>query len=105
MLGEHGFRLAAAHDNPTIKFEEIERKTNQLIYVSATPGDYEMEHSPEMIEQIIRPTGLLDPEIDVRKIEGQIDDLIGEINDRVEKGERVLVTTLTKRMSEDLTDY
>ncbi|HLS60961.1 MAG TPA: excinuclease ABC subunit UvrB [Virgibacillus sp.] len=105
MLVDHGFRLPSALDNRPLKFEEFEEKTNQLIYVSATPGDYEMEHSPEMIEQIIRPTGLLDPEIDVRKIEGQIDDLIGEINDRVEKGERVLVTTLTKRMSEDLTDY
>jgi len=105
MLVDHGFRLPSALDNRPLKFEEFEGKTNQLIYVSATPGDYEMEHSPEMIEQIIRPTGLLDPEIDVRKIDGQIDDLIGEINDRVEKDERVLVTTLTKRMSEDLTDY
>ena len=75
------------------------------IYVSATPGPYELEHTPEMVEQIIRPTGLLDPTIDVRPIEGQIDDLIGEINERVEKNERVLVTTLTKKMSEDLTDY
>ena len=79
--------------------------SDQIIYVSATPGQYELEHAPDAIEQIIRPTGLLDPIIDVRPIEGQIDDLISEINDRVEKNERVLVTTLTKKMSEDLTDY
>ena len=79
--------------------------SDQIIYVSATPGPYELEHTPDAIEQIIRPTGLLDPIIDVRPIEGQIDDLIAEINDRVEKNERVLVTTLTKKMSEDLTDY
>jgi len=105
MLVDHGFRLPSALDNRPLKFEEFERKTNQLIYVSATPGPYELEHSPEIIEQIIRPTGLLDPEIDVRPIDGQIDDLIGELNKRIDKNERVLVTTLTKKMSEDLTDY
>ena len=105
MLVDHGFRLPSALDNRPLKFEEFEKKTNQLIYVSATPGPYELEHSPEIIEQIIRPTGLLDPEIDVRPIDGQIDDLIGELNKRIDKNERVLVTTLTKKMSEDLTDY
>ena len=105
MLVDHGFRLPSALDNRPLKFEEFETKTNQNIYVSATPGPFEMEHTAEMVEQIIRPTGLLDPEIDVRPIEGQIDDLIGEINQRIERDERVLITTLTKRMSEDLTDY
>ncbi|MUV39078.1 UvrABC system protein [Lentibacillus sp. JNUCC-1] len=105
VLVDHGFRLPSALDNRPLQFEEFEKKTNQLVYVSATPGPYELEHSPEMTEQIIRPTGLLDPEIDVRPIDGQIDDLIGEINQRIDKGERVLVTTLTKKMSEDLTDY
>ncbi|MGM8366076.1 excinuclease ABC subunit UvrB [Virgibacillus sp. W0181] len=105
MLVDHGFRLPSALDNRPLKFDEFEEKTNQLIYVSATPGPYEREHSPEMIEQIIRPTGLLDPEVHVQPIEGQIDHLIGEINARTERNERVLVTTLTKKMSEDLTDY
>ena len=105
VLVDHGFRLPSALDNRPLKFEEFEQKTHQLIYVSATPGPYELEHTPEMTEQIIRPTGLLDPEIDVRPIEGQIDNLIEEINKRTEKNERVLVTTLTKKMSEDLTDY
>lgn len=105
MLVDHGFRLPSALDNRPLKFEEFEEKTNQNIYISATPGPYEKEHTPEIIEQIIRPTGLLDPEIDVRPIEGQIDDLIGEINQRIDRNERVLITTLTKRMSEDLTDY
>ncbi len=105
VLVDHGFRLPSALDNRPLKFGEFEKQTNQLIYVSATPGPYEMEHSPEMTEQIIRPTGLLDPEIDVRPIKGQIDDLIGEINKRTEHNERVLVTTLTKKMAEDLTDY
>jgi excinuclease ABC subunit B len=104
-LIEHGFRLPSAADNRPLKFEEFEKHMNQVIYVSATPGPYELEHCPEMVEQIIRPTGLVDPIIDVRPIQGQIDDLIGEINDRVAKNERVLVTTLTKKMSEDLTDY
>ncbi|MFO1444529.1 excinuclease ABC subunit UvrB [Bacillus sp. Bva_UNVM-123] len=105
VLVEHGFRLPSALDNRPLMFEEFEEHINQIIYVSATPGPYEMEHSPKMVEQIIRPTGLLDPIIDVRPIEGQIDDLIGEIQDRIKRNERVLVTTLTKKMSEDLTDY
>ena len=105
VLVDHGFRLPSALDNRPLRFEEFEKKVNQTVYVSATPGPYEIEHTPEMVEQIIRPTGLLDPTIDVRPIEGQIDDLIGEIHERTEKNERVLVTTLTKKMSEDLTDY
>ncbi|MFC5773065.1 excinuclease ABC subunit UvrB [Ectobacillus antri] len=105
VLVDHGFRLPSALDNRPLKFEEFEEKAHQLVYVSATPGPYELEHSPAPIEQIIRPTGLLDPIIDVRPIEGQIDDLIGEIQDRISKNERVLITTLTKKMSEDLTDY
>ena len=105
VLVNHGFRLPSAMDNRPLRFEEFEDHINQIVYVSATPGPYEQEHSPEMVEQIIRPTGLLDPTIDVRPIEGQIDDLLGEINDRVSRNERVLITTLTKKMSEDLTDY
>ncbi|MBN8193900.1 excinuclease ABC subunit UvrB [Bacillus sp. NTK074B] len=105
VLVDHGFRLPSAMDNRPLRFEEFEKKTQQLLYVSATPGPYELEHSPEMVEQIIRPTGLLDPIIEVRPIEGQIDDLLGEINERIEKNERVLVTTLTKKMSEDLSAY
>jgi excinuclease ABC subunit B len=105
VLVDHGFRLPSALDNRPLKFEEFEEKINQIIYVSATPGPYELEHSPEVVEQIIRPTGLLDPTIDVRPIQGQIDDLIGEINERVKRNERTLVTTLTKKMAEDLTDY
>lgn len=105
VLVEHGFRLPSAKDNRPLKFEEFEKHVNQIIYVSATPGPYEQEHSPEVVEQIIRPTGLLDPVIDVRPIEGQIDDLLDEIHKRVESNERVLVTTLTKKMSENLTDY
>ncbi len=105
VLVEHGFRLPSALDNRPLTFQEFEDHVQEAIYVSATPGPYEIEHTPEMIEQIIRPTGLLDPTIDVRPIEGQIDDLIGEINERTKKNERVLITTLTKKMSEDLTDY
>ncbi|MCR8847828.1 excinuclease ABC subunit UvrB [Rossellomorea sp. SC111] len=105
VLVDHGFRLPSAMDNRPLRFEEFEKKTKQLLYVSATPGPYELEHTPEMVEQIIRPTGLLDPVIEVRPIEGQIDDLLGEINERIEKNERVLVTTLTKKMSEDLSAY
>lgn len=105
VLVDHGFRLPSALDNRPLTFDEFEKHMHNAIYVSATPGPYEMEHTPKMIEQIIRPTGLLDPTIDVRPIEGQIDDLIGEIQERVKRNERVLVTTLTKKMSEDLTDY
>ncbi|WP_399538496.1 excinuclease ABC subunit UvrB [uncultured Paenibacillus sp.] len=105
VLVEHGFRLPSAMDNRPLRFEEFEAKAGQLVYVSATPGPYEIEHTPEMVEQIIRPTGLLDPVIEVRKTKGQIDDLLGEIRDRIAKDERVLVTTLTKKMAEDLTDY
>ncbi|SDH20530.1 Excinuclease ABC subunit B [Alteribacillus persepolensis] len=105
VLVDHGFRLPSAMDNRPLQFTEFEQRVKQAIYVSATPGPYEEEHSPEMVEQIIRPTGLLDPTIDVRPIEGQIDDLIGEINERKDEKERILVTTLTKKMAEDLTDY
>ena len=105
VLVDHGFRLPSALDNRPLKFEEFTDKVKQAIFVSATPGPYELEHTPEMVEQIIRPTGLLDPTIDVRPIEGQIDDLIDEIQARVVKNERVLVTTLTKKMSEDLSAY
>ncbi|MGI6685730.1 MAG: excinuclease ABC subunit UvrB [Bacillota bacterium] len=104
-LVEHGFRLPSALDNRPLMFHEFEEKVNQAVYVSATPGPYEMENSKRIVEQIIRPTGLLDPEIEVRKVQGQIDDLVGEINKRIDKDQRVLVTTLTKRMAEDLTDY
>ncbi|MDQ0872105.1 excinuclease ABC subunit B [Paenibacillus sp. V4I3] len=105
VLVDHGFRLPSALDNRPLRFEEFEEKISQVLYISATPGPYELEHCPEMIQQIIRPTGLLDPIIEVRPTKGQIDDLIAEIHDRIRKDERVLVTTLTKKMSEDLTDY
>ena len=105
VLVEHGFRLPSALDNRPLKFEEFEEKTKQLVYVSATPGPFEIEHTDEMVEQIIRPTGLLDPIIEVRPSKNQIDDLMSEINERVEQNERVLITTLTKKMSEDLTTY
>ncbi|MBS2970588.1 excinuclease ABC subunit UvrB [Metabacillus sp. KIGAM252] len=105
VLVDHGFRLPSAKDNRPLRFEEFEKHMTNMVYVSATPGPYEIEHTDEMVEQIIRPTGLLDPTIEVRPIQGQIDDLIGEINARVEKNERVLITTLTKKMSEDLTNY
>ncbi|GAA0115107.1 excinuclease ABC subunit UvrB [Clostridium senegalense] len=104
-LVEYGFRLPSAYDNRPLKFEEFEEKLNQVVFVSATPGPYENEHSQEVAEQIIRPTGLLDPEIEVRPIKGQIDDLYGEIKETISKGFRILVTTLTKRMAEDLTKY
>lgn len=104
-LVEYGFRLPSAFDNRPLKFSEFEERVNQVIYVSATPAVYERQHSTRIVEQIIRPTGLIDPEIIVRPVKGQIDDLIGEINSRTEKRQRVLVTTLTKKMAEDLTDY
>ncbi|GEL07847.1 excinuclease ABC subunit UvrB [Salisediminibacterium halotolerans] len=105
VLVDHGFRLPSAKDNRPLTFAEFEEHIHQALFVSATPGPYELEKTPELVEQIIRPTGLLDPSIDVRPIEGQIDDLIEEIRIRRERNERVLVTTLTKKMSEDLTDY
>ena len=104
-LVDYGFRLPSAYDNRPLFFEEFEASMRQVIFVSATPGDYENEHSNAVVEQIIRPTGLLDPEVEVRPIEGQVDDLMGEIRLRTAKGERVLVTTLTKKMAEDLTEY
>ncbi|MBS9335407.1 excinuclease ABC subunit UvrB [Fructobacillus sp. M1-13] len=106
-LVDYGFRLPSALDNRPLQLPEFEDHVNQIIYMSATPGDYELERVPkkDVVEQIIRPTGLLDPEIEVRPVMGQIDDLVGEINKRIEKNERVFITTLTKRMSEDLTDY
>lgn len=105
MLVDYGFRLPSALDNRPLRREEFESHVHQIVYVSATPGDYEMEQTDTIVEQIIRPTGLLDPEIDVRPSMGQMDDLLGEINQRVERGERTFITTLTKKMAEDLTDY
>lgn len=104
-LIEYGFRLPSALDNRPLKFEEFEQKVNQIVYVSATPGNYELDRGAAITEQIIRPTGLLDPKVEVRPIQGQIDDLLAEIRLRIEKNQRVLVTTLTKRMAEDLTKY
>ncbi|WP_208558695.1 excinuclease ABC subunit UvrB [Marinilactibacillus kalidii] len=104
-LVDHGFRLPSALDNRPLRLEEFEERVPQITYISATPADYEMERSTQVVEQIIRPTGLLDPIIEVRPIKGQIDDLIEEVNVRIEKNERVFITTLTKKMSEDLTDY
>ena len=104
-LVEYGFRLPCAYDNRPLKFEEFEQRIHQAIYVSATPGPYERERAGQIVEQVIRPTGLLDPVVDVRPVEGQIDDLIGEIRARAQRNERVLVTTLTKKMAEDLTEY
>ena len=104
-LVNYGFRLPSALDNRPLRFDEFEQKIHQTIFVSATPGKYELEHSKQIVEQLIRPTGLLDPEIDIRPVKGQVDDLLEEIRQRVEKDERVLVTTLTKKMAEDLTDY
>ncbi|GDZ87674.1 UvrABC system protein B [Streptococcus dysgalactiae] len=105
MLVDYGFRLPSALDNRPLRREEFESHVHQIVYVSATSGDYEMEQTDTIVEQIIRPTGLLDPEIDVRPSMGQMDDLLGEINQRVERGERTFITTLTKKMAEDLTDY
>lgn len=104
-LIDYGFRLPSALDNRPLKLEEFEQHVNQIMYVSATPGDYELNRTSRIVEQVIRPTGLLDPKIEVRPIEGQIDDLVAEINLRIERKERVFVTTLTKKMAEDLTDY
>ena len=104
-LVDYGFRLPSAKDNRPLNFEEFESKINQVLFVSATPGVYEEEHELLRAEQVIRPTGLLDPEVEVRPVEGQIDDLIGEIKAEISKKNKVLVTTLTKRMAEDLTDY
>lgn len=105
-LVKYGFRLPSAFDNRPLKFNEFEDRINQVIFVSATPAEYEKEHSKEnVVEQIIRPTGLLDPKIEVRPVMNQIDDLIEQIRERVEKKERILVTTLTKKMAEDLTSY
>ncbi len=101
----YGFRLPCAFDNRPLKFEEFEKRLNQVVYVSATPGEYERTRSGQIVEQVIRPTGLLDPKVEVRPVEGQIDDLIGEINTRTQRNERVLITTLTKKMAEDLTAY
>ncbi len=105
VLVEHGFRLPSAFDNRPLTFDEFQLQRNQAIYVSATPGKYELEETDNIVEQIIRPTGLLDPKVEIRPIKGQIDDLLGEINKVAAAGERILVTTLTKRMSEDLTEY
>ena len=104
-LVEYGFRLPSAFDNRPLNFSEFEQKLNQIVYVSATPGDYELERSDQVVEQLIRPTGLLDPEIEVRPVENQVDDLIGELNRVISRGERALVTTLTVKMAEDLTAY
>ena len=101
----YGFRLPSALDNRPLRFDEFESLSPQTIFVSATPGDYEKQHAGNVVEQVVRPTGLVDPEIEVRDVATQVDDLLSEINLRVEKNERVLVTTLTKRMAEDLTDY
>ncbi|HCU0731624.1 TPA: excinuclease ABC subunit UvrB [Enterococcus faecalis] len=105
MLVDYGFRLPSALDNRPLRLEEFEQHVNQIVYVSATPGPYEMEQTETVVQQIIRPTGLLDPEVEIRPIMGQIDDLMGEIHERIEKDQRVFVTTLTKKMAEDLTDY
>ena len=104
-LVEHGFRLPSAMDNRPLRFEEFTERVNQVVFMSATPGAYEREISTQIVEQVVRPTGLIDPEIIVKPTKGQIDDLVAEINGRTEADQRVLVTTLTKKMSEDLTDY
>ena len=104
-LVEYGFRLPSAFDNRPLKFEEFQQRIGQAVYVSATPGEYERSRSGQIVEQIIRPTGLLDPEVSVRPVEGQIDDLMDEIKARIARNERTLVTTLTKRMAEDLSAY
>ena len=104
-LVEYGFRLPSALDTRPLNFEEFEKRVHQSVYVSATPGPYEMQISQNVVEQVIRPTGLLDPVVEIKPVDGQIDDLLFQVNERVEKGERCLVTTLTKRMAEELSDY
>jgi excinuclease ABC subunit B len=104
-LVDYGFRLPSALDNRPLSFEEFEQRINQVVFTTATPGPYELEHSTQIVRQVIRPTGVLDPEVEVRPVKGQVDDLLAEINKRVAEGQRVLVTTLTKRMAEDLSDY
>ena len=104
-LIEHGFRLPSAADNRPLRFEEVIDRINQVVFLSATPSDYELEVSSQVVEQIVRPTGLVDPEVMVRPTKGQIDDLLGEIRQRIERDQRILVTTLTKKMAEDLSDY
>ena len=104
-LIDYGFRLPSAYDNRPLTYDEFYEKVNQVVFVSATPGDFEKEKSAQIVEQVIRPTGLVDPEVIVKPVDGQIDDLISEINKRIAVGERVLVTTLTKKMAEDLTAY
>ena len=104
-LVDYGFRLPSAHDNRPLTFNEFESILPQCIFVSATPADYEKSHAKRVIEQVVRPTGLVDPEVEVKKADTQVDDLLGEINQCIDRGERSLVTTLTKRMAEDLTDY
>jgi excinuclease ABC subunit B len=104
-LVEYGFRLPSAMDNRPLKFEEFEKKMRQVVFVSATPANYENEHADKVVEQVVRPTGLVDPIIHVRPASSQVDDVISEINERIKVGERVLVTTLTKRMSEQLTEF
>ncbi|MGA1157003.1 MAG: helicase-related protein, partial [Ilumatobacteraceae bacterium] len=105
VLVEHGFRLPSARDNRPLQFDEVMERLNQVVFLSATPGPYELETSEKIVEQIVRPTGLVDPEVIVKPTKGQIDDLIAQIEDRIARGDRVLVTTLTKKMAEDLTDY
>ena len=104
-LVDYGFRLPSAKENRPLKFDEFEKSVNQVIYISATPGQYELSRSNNVVEQIIRPTGLVDPEVIIRPVKGQVEDLLGEVQKRAKRDERVLVTTLTKRMAEDLTDY
>src|SRR5256885_7049087 len=104
-LVEFGFRLPSAMDNRPLKFEEFTKRVNQVVFMSATPSPYELRVGKQVVEQIVRPTGLVDPEVEVRPTKGQVDDLIGEVRKRVEASQRVLVTTLTKKMAEDLTDY
>jgi len=104
-LVDYGFRLPSALDNRPLQFDEFEKRMGYTIYTTATPGPYELEHGDQVVEQVIRPTGLVDPEVEVRPVQGQVDDLVGEIYRRTEVGQRVLVTTLTKRMAEDLADY